>query len=430
MTTSTQLPWAAPLAPGPVRATVTVPGSKSITNRALVLAALAGTGGTIRRALRSRDTDLMVGALRALGVPVTSRDDELEVGAPGGRRGPATVDCGLAGTVMRFVPPLAALARGPVRLDGDERARQRPMAAMLSALRTLGCRIDGEALPFVLHGAGRLAGGAVRIDASGSSQFVSGLLLSAASYDTGITIQHDGRPVPSRPHIEMTVQMLTERGVQIDTDGATRWTVAPGPVAGGDYDVEPDLSNATVFLAAAAVTGGQLTVPGWPARTTQAGDAIRPLLAQMGCQVDLHERGLTVRGPDRLQGLDADLHDIGELTPTVAALAALAGTPSTLRGIAHLRGHETDRLGALATEINALGGDVRETPDGLEIRPRSLRGDPSRPWGVYADHRMATAGAILGLVVPGITVDDIAATSKTLPQFPANWSAMLAGGGT
>jgi 3-phosphoshikimate 1-carboxyvinyltransferase len=429
MTTSTQLPWDAPLASGPVRATVTVPGSKSITNRTLLLTALAGTGGTIRRALRSRDTDLMASALSALGVPVTSRGDELHVAAHDGLRGPADVDCGLAGTVMRFVPPLAALADGPVRFDGDKRARQRPMSAVLGALRTLGCRIDGEALPFVLHGTGRLAGGAVCIDASSSSQFVSGLLLSAAGYDAGITVQHDGPPVPSRPHIEMTVQMLAERGVKVDTDGATWWTVRPGPVAGGDYDVEPDLSNATVFLAAAAVTGGQVTVPGWPTRTTQAGDAIRPLLAQMGCQVNLHEHGLTVCGPDRLDGLDADLHDVGELTPTVAVLAALANGPSRLRGIAHLRGHETDRLAALATEINALGGDFRETPDGLEIRPRPLRGDPSRPWGAYADHRMATAGAILGLVVPGIAVDDIATTSKTLPEFLASWSAMLAGGG-
>jgi 3-phosphoshikimate 1-carboxyvinyltransferase len=299
---------------------------------------------------------------------------------------------------------------------------------MLGALRALGCRIEGDALPFVLLGAGRLPGGEVRIDASSSSQFVSGLLLSAAGYDAGITVRHEGPPVPSRPHIEMTVQMLTDRGVRVDSDGVTRWTVVPGPVAGGDYDVEPDLSNATVYLAAAAVTGGQLTVPGWPARTTQAGDAIRPLLAQMGCRVELDERGLTVSGPDRLEGLDADLRDIGELTPTVAALATLAHGPSRLRGIAHLRGHETDRLAALATEIGALGGEVRETPDGLEIRPRPLRGDPGRPWRAYADHRMATAGAILGLVVPGIAVDDIAATSKTLPRFPASWSAMLAGG--
>ncbi|MGH3873229.1 MAG: 3-phosphoshikimate 1-carboxyvinyltransferase [Pseudonocardiaceae bacterium] len=422
------LPWAAPWAPGPVRATVTVPGSKSITNRALLLTALAGTGGTVRGALRSRDTDLMIGALRALGVAVTSRGDGLEVAAHSGVHGSATVDCGLAGTVMRFVPPLAALADGPVRFDGDEQARQRPMRTMLGALRALGCRVDGDALPFVLHGTGRLPGGEVRIDASASSQFVSGLLLSAAGYDAGVTVRHDGQPVPSLPHIEMTVQMLTNRGVQVDTDGASWWRVAPGLVTGGDCAVEPDLSNATVFLAAAAVTGGEVTVPGWPQRTTQAGDAIRPLLARMGARVVLDERGLTVTGPERLDGVDADLHDVGELTPTVAALAALAAGPSRLRGIAHLRGHETDRLAALATEIGALGGDVRETADGLQIRPRLLRADPGRPWAVYADHRMATAGAILGLVVPGITVDDITATSKTLPEFGASWSAMLAGG--
>ncbi|MBA2473110.1 MAG: 3-phosphoshikimate 1-carboxyvinyltransferase [Pseudonocardiales bacterium] len=427
MTTAT-LPWAAPLARGPVRATVTVPGSKSITNRALLLAALAGTGGTIRGALRSRDTDLMVGALRAIGVPVTCHGDELVVPVHSGLRGGATVDCGLAGTVMRFVPPLAALAQGPVRFDGDEQARRRPMSAVLGALRTLGCRIDGDAMPFVLHGVPGRPGGEVRIDASGSSQFVSGLLLSAAGYQGGVTVRHDGPPVPSGPHIEMTVQMLADRGVEVDTDGATWWAVQSGPIAGGDHDVEPDLSNAAVFLAAAAVTGGQVTVPGWPGRTTQAGDAIRPLLAEMSCEVNFHERGLTVSGPDQLTGVDADLHDIGELTPTVAALAALASGPSRLRGIAHLRGHETDRLAALATELAALGGDVRETPDGLEIHPRPLRGDLGRPWGAYADHRMATAGAILGLVVPGIAVDDIAATTKTLPEFPASWSAMLAGG--
>lgn len=427
MTTTVAVPWAAPRAPGPVRATVTVPGSKSITNRALLLTALAGAGGIVRRALRSRDTDLMASALRALGVAVTSCGDQLEVAAHGGLRGPATVDCGLAGTVMRFVPPLAALADGPVRFDGDEQARQRPMGAVLGALRALGCQIDGDALPFVLHGCGAMPGGEVRIDASGSSQFVSGLLLSAARYDAGITVHHDGPPVPSLPHIEMTVQMLAERGVDVDTDGATWWHVAPGPIAGGDHDVEPDLTNAAVFLAAAAVTGGEVTVPGWPRRTTQAGDAIRPLLNRMGARVVLDERGLTVTGPDRLHGLDADLHDVGELTPTVAALAALATGPSRLRGIAHLRGHETDRLAALATEIGALGGDIREIPDGLEIRPRPLRADPDRPWAAYADHRMATAGAILGLVVPGIAVDDIAATAKTLPEFSASWSAMLAG---
>jgi 3-phosphoshikimate 1-carboxyvinyltransferase len=428
MTISTQLPWAAPPASGPVRATVTVPGSKSITNRALLLTALAGSGGTIRRALRSRDTDLMAGALEALGVPVTSQGNEFHVAAHSGLRGPATIDCGLAGTVMRFVPPLAALADGPVRFDGDQRARHRPMDAMLRALRALGCQVQGDSLPFVLQGTGQLAGGEVCIDASSSSQFISGLLLSGAGYGHGITVRHEGPPVPSRPHIDMTVQMLIDRGVEVRSDGATWWRVSPGPVDGGDFDIEPDLSNATVFLAAAAVTSGQVTVPGWPPCTTQPGDAIRPLLVQMGCTVELHEDGLTVSGPERLDGIETDLHDVGELTPTVTALAALAATPSRLRGIAHLRGHETDRLAALATEISALGGDIRELPDGLEIRPRRLRSDPNRPWGAYADHRMATAGAILGLVVPGIAVDDITTTTKTLPQFPATWAAMLAGG--
>ncbi len=432
MTTPTRAPWPAPATAGPVRATVTVPGSKSITNRALLLAALAGTGGAVRGALRSRDTDLMVAALRALGVPVDQHATTTTVGVHDGLRGPATVDCGLAGTVMRFVPPLAALAHGRIRFDGDPRARQRPMTTVLDALRALGAAADGDALPFVLHGAGSLRGGEVTLDASGSSQFVSGLLLSGAGYDKGITVHHDGEPVPSMPHIEMTVTMLRAAGVEVDTaEAATSmatWRVAPGPVCGGDVDVEPDLSNATVFLAAAAATGGAVTVPGWPHRTTQAGEAIRGVLAAMGASVVLDDRGLTVRGPGRLDGVDVDLHEAGELTPTVAALAALAAGPSVLRGIGHLRGHETDRLAALVGELGALGATVRETPDGLAIRPAPLRADPDRPWRAHDDHRMATAGAILGLAVPGVTVDDIGATSKTLPDFPGMWAAMLTGG--
>ena len=436
MTTSTRTPWPAPTAPGPVRATVPVPGSKSITNRALLLAAAAGTGGTVRGALRSRDTDLMMAALRALGVPVaipedgtdaTNVTDAVVVGSHDGLRGPASVDCGLAGTVMRFVPPFAALATGEVRFDGDPRARERPMSTILDALRTLGVDVDARALPFVLRGRGSVPGGAVTLDASGSSQFVSGLLLAAPGYDRGITVHHNGPPVPSMPHIDMTVQMLREAGVDVGTSGGDTWRVMPRPVTGRDWTVEPDLSNAAVLLAAAAATGGEVTVPRWPERTTQPGDRIRPILEQLGCRVTLDARGLTVHGPDRLDGVDVDLHDIGELTPTVAALAALARSPSTLRGVAHLRGHETDRLAALATEIGALGGDARETADGLEIRPRPLRTDPGRPWGAYGDHRMATAGAILGLVVPGLAVDDIGTTGKTLPGFPAIWAEMLAG---
>ncbi|MGH3759684.1 3-phosphoshikimate 1-carboxyvinyltransferase [Actinophytocola sp.] len=419
--------WQAPVATEAVSATVTVPGSKSITNRALLLAALSEGGGTLTGALRSRDTDLMITALGALGVPVTVDGDGVTVAPHAGLSGPATVDCGLAGTVMRFVPPAAALADGEIRFDGDPRARERPMSTVLDALRALGAAIDGDTLPFTLHGKGSLPGGTVTIDASASSQFVSGLLLAGARYDQGLTVHHDGKPVPSMPHIDMTVQMLREAGVAVSADGPgepNTWRVEPGPVAALDWRVEPDLSNATPFLAAAAVTGGTVTVPGWPARTTQPGDAIGEIMRRMGCEVERSAAGLTVTGPARLSGVDIDLHDVGELTPTVAALAALAAGPSVLRGIAHLRGHETDRLAALAAEINGLGGDARETEDGLAIRPATPHGGT---WHAYADHRMATAGAIVGLVVPGVKVDDIATTAKTLPDFPAMWRTMLGG---
>ena len=417
-------PWPAPVAAAPVRATVGVPGSKSITNRALLLAALSGADSAVHGVPGSRDSTLMLDALRALGVPVTAAaDGTVSIGRHNGFRGPATVDCGLAGTVMRFVPPAAALADGEIRFDGDPRARERPMGTVLNALRALGVRVDGDALPFTLHGAGAVPGGTVTIDASDSSQFVSGLLLSGAGYDRGVTVRHDGKPVPSLPHIEMTVAMLREAGVEVDDSDADTWRVAPGPIAAKTWAIEPDLSNATPFLAAAALTGGAVTVPGWPERTTQAGDAIRGILSSMGCDVTLSSDGLTVTGPVKLSGVDVDLHDVGELTPTVAALAALADGPSVLRGIAHLRGHETDRLAALTAELNGLGGVVTETEDGLAITPVSLHGGL---WRAYADHRMATAGAIVGLAVAGVEVDDITTTAKTMPDFPGMWERMLA----
>ncbi|HYQ63308.1 3-phosphoshikimate 1-carboxyvinyltransferase [Actinophytocola sp.] len=416
------LPWVAPLATGPVHATVAVPGSKSITNRALLLAALSTRGGTLTGALRSRDSLLMIGALRALGVPVDDSGDQLVVRAHQGLHGPALVDCGLAGTVMRFVPPAAAIADGEVRFDGDPRARERPMSTVLDALRALGAAVDGDTLPFTLHGKGGLAGGTVTIDASASSQFVSGLLLAGARYDDGLTVRHEGKPVPSLPHIDMSVQMLRAAGVAVDDSEPNTWRVEPGPIESRDWVVEPDLSNATPFLAAAAVTGGSVTVPGWPEKTNQPGDVFGEIAARMGCTVERDERGLTVTGPERLSGIDVDLHDVGELTPTVAALAVLADGPSVLRGIAHLRGHETDRLAALVAEITGLGGDANETEDGLAIRPRRL--GPGM-WRAYEDHRMATAGAIVGLRVPGVEVDDIATTSKTLPDFPGMWAKML-----
>jgi 3-phosphoshikimate 1-carboxyvinyltransferase len=420
-------PWAAPTTDNPINATVDVPGSKSITNRALLLAALADGPSVLRHPLRSRDSQLMADALRAMGTTVEERDDGTWLITPDTLRGPATVDCGLAGTVMRFVPPAAVIADGEVRFDGDPRARERPMGTVLGALRALGADISGDTLPFQLHGTGSLPGGSVTIDASASSQFVSGLLLSGARYDQGPIVHHDGKPVPSLPHIDMTVDMLRSAGVDVDDSEPNTWRVAPGAIAGREWEIEPDLSNATPFLAAAAVVGGTVTVLGWPATTTQPGDEIRSILTAMGVTVRRDDNGLTVTGDGTLSGVDYDLHDVGELTPTVAALAALADGPSRLRGIAHLRGHETDRLAALAAEINRVGGDAEETDDGLVIRPKPLHGGV---WQAYADHRMATAGAVIGLRVPGVEVDDIATTAKTLPDFPAMWAKLLRHGAT
>ena len=400
--------WAAPCASEPVRATVTVPGSKSQTNRALVLAALAATQGTssIGGALRSRDTDLTVGGRIAP--------------APGAR-----VDCGLAGTVLRFVPPLAALADAVVEFDGDEQARARPIAPLLDALRGLGVRIDGTGLPFRVLGGGSVAGGIVAIDASASSQFVSGLLLCAAAFTEGLTVHHTGATLPSAPHIAMTVAMLRQAGIDVDDSVPDRWRVDAGPVAARHWAIEPDLTNAVPFLAAAAVTGGAVRITGWPTSSVQPADHILDVLRKLNTVVKQTDSSLEVEGSGDYSGFDVDLRAVGELTPAVAALAALArpGSVSRLSGIAHLRGHETDRLAALSAEINGLGGDCTETPDGLVITAAPLR---PGTWRCYADHRMAMAGAIVGLRVAGVGVDDIGATTKTLPDFPLLWARMVA----
>ncbi|WP_407561008.1 3-phosphoshikimate 1-carboxyvinyltransferase [Streptomyces sp. 184] len=452
MTASQSSHWPAPTASGPVTAAVTVPGSKSVTNRALVLAALAAEPGRLRRPLRSRDSALMAGALRALGVGIeegTGPDggEEWRVTPGGGLRGDASVDVGNAGTVMRFLPPVAALADGPVRFDGDPRSHERPLHGVIDALRALGARIDDTAqgsrgaLPLTVHGEGALQGGAVEVDASSSSQFVSALLLSAPRFDKGVELRHTGDRLPSLPHIRMTVEMLRAAGAEVDApeDGGEPhvWRVAPGALRGRDLTVEPDLSNAQPFLAAALVTGGRVTIRDWPRQTTQPGDALREIFTEMGgsCELvttadgtDLVFTGASA-GPwgGGVSGIDIDLSEVGELTPGIAAVAALADSPSRLRGVGHLRLHETDRLAALTREINGLGGDVTETEDGLEIRPRPLHGGV---FHTYDDHRMATAGAVLGLVVKGVQVENVETTAKTLPDFPAMWAGLLAGTGT
>ncbi len=426
--------WPAPRAAAPLDAVVSLPGSKSLTNRELVLSALAAEPSVLRSPLHSRDSDLMVEALRSLGTTVEALPGagpfgpDLAVTPAAELLGSTTIDCGLAGTVMRFLPPVAALALGPTTFDGDEGARRRPMSTTISSLRALGVDIGDDrraALPFTVHGTGRVAGGSLTIDASASSQFVSGLLLSAARFDEGLELRHEGARLPSQPHIEMTLAAVRARGVAADSAAEGSWSVAPGPIAGAEVAIEPDLSNAAPFLAAALVTGGGVTITGWPESTTQVGADLAELLPLFGATVTRDGDRLTVTGsPDGIRGVSIDLSTGGELAPPLVALAALATEPSEITGIGHIRHHETDRLAALATEINNLGGEVTELPDGLAITPRPLHGGL---WSSYADHRMATAGAIIGLAVDGVLIEDIATTSKTLPQFPELWHGMIAG---
>jgi 3-phosphoshikimate 1-carboxyvinyltransferase len=421
----TPLPWLAPHRTTPLDAEVLVPGSKSLTNRVLILAALADGPSVLTRPLGSRDTNLMAGALEALGATI-DRDGVVWTVTPmSSARGPVTIDCGLAGTVMRFVPALAALGSADVTFDGDERARERPMATTIEALRRLGVTVDDDgrgALPFVVHGAGRLTGGRLELDASASSQFVSALLLAAPRFELGLDLRHVGPPLPSLPHIEMTVAELRRRGVRVDTDAPDHWRVHPGPIDALDAEIEPDLSNAGTFAAAALVAGGRVRVRNWPEHTDQAGDAWRDIARAFGGTAERDGADMVFAAGTTLDGVELDLHDVGELTPVVAAVAALADGPSRLTGVAHLRGHETDRLAALVTEINRLGGDARELDDGLEIRPRPLHGATFR---TYDDHRMAHAAVVLGLRVPDLLVENVVTTAKTYPNFAPVWERTM-----
>ena len=403
-------------------AVVNLPGSKSLTNRELVLSALASSPSKLIAPLKSRDSELMIKALESLGTKFEWQGDDLVV-APQQLVGNADIDCGLAGTVMRFVPPVAMLAKGEVRFDGDEGARRRPMQTTIESLAKLGAKVSAAtSLPFSVLGSGSVSGGELEIDASSSSQFVSGLLLVAARFEQGLTLKHIGEELPSMPHIEMTLKCLQDRGVKAYATSERSWRVEPGEIQGGDVVIEPDLSNAGPFLAAAMVTGSKVTIPHWPTQTTQVGSHYQDLLSRMGAQVNLTSKGLEVQGSGVVLGIEVDLSEAGELTPTIAALATLASSESKLTGIKHLRGHETDRIAALANEINRVGATAIELEDGLEIFPGELK---ACRWESYHDHRMATAGAIVGLRVPGLTVENIQTTSKTMPGFEKLWVKML-----
>jgi 3-phosphoshikimate 1-carboxyvinyltransferase len=408
-----------------VHSRVTIPGSKSVTNRALILAAQANSPSTIRHPLISRDSELMSGGLQAMGVKIEGNNDAWVV-TPTSLRGPARIDVGNAGTVMRFLPPLAALAHGDISFDGDPRSYERPLGPVIKALEELGIEIDHGgrySLPMVIKATGSIPGGELTIDASASSQFLSALLLVAPSMTNGITVNHRGGSLPSMPHIDMTVQMLQHFGATVRVDKAAEsWRVEPGVLRGQDLVIEPDLSNASPFLSIAMACGGSITIADWPHSTTQPGDQLREIFTQMGATVELTDDGLTLTGGSSIHGIDIDLHDVGELTPSIAALAALADSPSHLRGIGHLRLHETDRLAALTREINSLGGTVVEEETALHITPSPLHGGV---FHTYEDHRLATAGAVIGLVVPDILVENVATTRKTLTDFPGLWNSLV-----
>jgi len=429
MESTTSTPWPA-IYRGrkAVDLTISIPGSKSVTNRALILAAQAQSPSTLSKPLLSRDTQLMVDGLKALGTSIV--DDGLGnwIITPAPLKGPAVIDVGNAGTVMRFLPPLAALASGEISFDGDPRSYERPLGPVISALEELGIDINHGgrySLPLKISGAGKIPGGSITIDASKSSQFLSALLLIGPSMVNGISVTHAGPALPSMPHIDMTVAMLRDFGAVVTVDESRQcWSVAPGPLTGLDLTIEPDLSNAAPFLSLAMVCGGSVTISDWPRKTTQPGDQLREIFTRMGSTCEFVEGGLKLVGGASIHGIDIDLHDVGELTPSIAALAALADSPSHLRGIGHLRLHETDRLSALTTELNLLGGKVSEDETSLQIDPTAgpLHGGV---FHTYEDHRLATAGAVIGLVVQDMSVENIQTTRKTLPDFPGLWMSLL-----
>jgi 3-phosphoshikimate 1-carboxyvinyltransferase len=431
MTEETQL-WKAPFrGASPVRARITIPGSKSVTNRALILAALADSPSLLRKPLHSRDSALMIGGLKALGCGVVQAPNGDLLVHPGPLFGPAQIDVGNAGTVMRFLPPVAAMAKGIIHFDGDPRSHERPLGPVIAAMESLGVSIEHNnryALPLTINANGQLQGGTVEVDATSSSQFVSALLLVAPAMKNGIILKHTGNSLPSMPHIEMTIQMLREVGVSVKVIDNKEWHVSPTVMHGREITIEPDLSNAAPFMGAAMICGGSVTITDWPESTTQPGDQLRTIFADMGATITRSTTStgsdLTITGDGQIQGIDADLHDVGELTPSIAALAVLANSPSSLRGIGHLRLHETDRLAAIAREVNALGGKVVEEETALHITPAPLH---AGTFHTYEDHRLATAGAMIGLRVEGIEVENIATTTKTLPDFPGAWADLLKG---
>ena len=417
--------WHAPTINFAIHSTLDIPGSKSATNRAFVLAALGNKDSTISNPLFARDTNLMLEALEKLGCKVLKHSNSVQISPMKVSHDEISIDVGLAGTVMRFVPPLAALGMGTTNFDGDERTRNRPMKTLIESLKKLNVKVidkyDGK-LPFSIVSDGQIDGGVIEIDASESSQFISALMLVGAKFTNGITIKHVGKNLPSLPHIQMTIEMLKEVGVKTDQIDKSTWRIENQEIKSKDWHIEPDLSNAGPFLAAAMVTNGEVRIKDWPLQTTQAGNSWIEILSLMSANIQLNSNELILKNNSEIKGINYNLKDVGELTPVLVAISLFANSKSEFSGISHLRGHETDRLSALVENITSIGGDAKETEDGLIINPRELHGGI---WKAFDDHRMATAGAVIGLRIKDIYVDDIATTSKTLPNFEQMWNQMV-----
>ncbi|MFU0663421.1 3-phosphoshikimate 1-carboxyvinyltransferase [Gardnerella vaginalis] len=439
--------WEAPYANHQLKSCVEVPGSKSLSNRYLILAAMGAKPVVLQGLLRSRDTELMINALSVFGVRSESLNNDgtkLRVIPPedGVFRVPdnAEVYCGLAGTVMRFVAALALFADNSVRFDGDEQAYARPMKPVLDGLEQLGARVEyhGEVgfLPFTVTPPSReiLKNNfkkIVRIDSSSSSQFISALLLVGSRIPGGLELEHIGETLPSMPHIRMTMDDICKAGGTTTMTSNAIWHVKESKITlANAVTIEPDLSNAAPFLGAALIAGGSVSIPNWPLSTTQPGGLLPEILEKMGAKISFEKTGddagiMRVESDGEIKAIPhLDLSAAGEIAPSIAAILAFADGPSELHGIAHLRGHETNRLQALVKELNRVGIVAKELEDGIRIEPSNhiMHGEVME---TYADHRMATFAAMLGLRIENIRVKNIATTRKTIPDFPGMWHKML-----
>ena len=418
---------------GPLDAVVRPPGSKSITNRALVCAALADGTSTLEGALESEDTLVMAEALRRLGIPVEQQASRFVVSGQGGRLAPGPLELYVAnsGTTVRFLTPMVALGHGTYTLDGTPRMRERPIADLLTALAGLGVRAESTrgtgCPPVAVHAAG-LAGGKATVRGDVSSQFLSGLLLAGPKAASDLVLTVDG-PLVSEPYIRMTLAVMRSFGAAVEENDLRTFRIAaPRPYRALRYEIEPDASAASYFWAAAAIAGGSVKVAGLTRDSLQGDVRFCECLAQMGCRVAYEPDGVRVEGGP-LVGVDVDMNDISDTVQTLSVVALFAKGPTTIRGVAHIRHKETDRISALAAELRRLGATVEEREDGLQIEGagNELQRLHGAALDTYDDHRMAMSLALAGLKIPGVVINHPDCTAKTYPGFFADLDRVTTG---